>query len=222
MYSSSSTLSGLLIGTSAAIVTILCHGIVEFNLHITANAFLFVFLLGISVAMSQFSKDAPCKKIVLPTSSVSSKLITLISALAVCVILFLSIQEYIADKYYKQWDKNKNTEMLINAGRAEPANDLYRYELGKYYLNAAALENTPVTQRVSNIMAAKNEFEKAIQISPTQSLYWASYGWLMGNIKKYDTAEYAFETAQTLASHSNNISNIYKAYKQNFKQKNDN
>jgi len=212
--SSNDSLAGLIAGCAGAVVTMLLHSLVDFNLHTTSNAFLFVLIIGLTISLTAVSKDFnPETTAIYKLSSAPSKVV--FSAAFLCVILFLAVpairifagNQSIRENPVSSF-KDKETA-LTGAVRADPGDAAYHDQLGAYYNDIAAQNNLPVDEKLLYLDKSKTNYERAITLSPSQGEYWAHYAWLLGNIHENDKAVQAFSRARYLAPNVININKLY-------------
>ena len=115
---------------------------------------------------------------------------------------FFAVRIFISDRYYnkslKTKDINEEIYCLEKAKWWNSKNPDYHYSLALLYQKKSAHVEIKLYERYKLLFSAKNEFETAITQSPTQIKYLASYGWLLGNLGKYDEAIKVLDTAVAL------------------------
>jgi hypothetical protein len=152
-------LSGITLGGFIGAVSLLCHCLVEFNLHIPADAFLFFVILGLSVVAVNHQVRGEEEYSLLPVGrvSLSPKIRTtliMVKALGVVFLLTLVVKDYLAYRFFTNYQSLcRAAQQEQRAGTTEPGaapcplppaplrraiffdpgNAPYHYELGNYY-----------------------------------------------------------------------------------------
>ena len=98
-------LAGITLGGFIGAVSLLCHCLVEFNLHIPANAFLLFVILGLMVVAVNLKKEGEEEFSLLPVRTVflSPKIRTaliMVKALMVVFLLTLVMKDYLAYHFF--------------------------------------------------------------------------------------------------------------------------
>jgi len=152
---------GITLGGCTGALAILCHSVVEFNLHIPANAFLLFVILGLCVVAVNLKKreeefsPLPVRRTFL--SPKIKKTLIVVKALIVVFLLALVMKDYLAYRFFMNYqgrsigqeagskgpDSYPNVShfspqasLLVSLQRAiffDSGNAQYHYELGNYY-----------------------------------------------------------------------------------------
>jgi len=162
----------LYLGSLAGIISILIHGLTDFNLHIGANGLYFFFLLGITVSaantrISHRQRDTNLNRFQLPLPKFLGPLI----AVAILFMLFVNMGGFIGELNYASikgihLDQNISKTMLVEINRrARMARRLDPLE-AKYRFAAANIEAFR-----SNDDIALKQYKKAVRLNPTSGEY---------------------------------------------------
>jgi tetratricopeptide (TPR) repeat protein len=191
----------------------LLHSFVDFNLRITSNALVFTLLLAVTVAMTRFSRDAAQEgEWGVPLDSLLKKLgAAIVLLLIAAVILTPAAQTYAGYLASTQND-------IEAAVRRDPDNAAYHHQWGVVLQHQAALKENTVQEREMLLAQARQEFETAMLLSPADYHYWASYGWLSGNLRRTEKAEQAFKTAMKLSPNIKSAQYLYGQYRKSFRR----
>jgi len=206
---------GITLGGCTGALAILCHSVVEFNLHIPANAFLLFVILGLSVVAFNLKKreeefsPLPVRRTFL--SSKIKKPLIIIKALIVVFMLTLVMKDYLAYRFFMNSQSLSHAPRLGNLiDRANPGplkraiffdsgNARYRYELGNYYARKMSeawkqgawnlQEDHWVIDAEENIrffgLKALQSYSDAIKMSPANAGYHFYRGWTLSELKRF-------------------------------------
>jgi O-antigen ligase/Tfp pilus assembly protein PilF len=182
------------IGVITGMVSILIHGITDFNFHIGANALYFFFLAGMVVSAAHTrlhgEHDTLLNKIkcpsmkqlsILPMSVFLTSLIFNIGILA-GGIYFQETRNVGQDSSVAQKDLSLIKENLSRASLLDPLEARYQY----YLAHAAWLS--------SRRDDALNHYLKAVRLDPVNGEYLQSMGAAMANLNKNDMADKLMQT----------------------------
>ena len=186
----------LYLGSLAGIISILLHGLTDFNLHIGANGLYFFFLVGLAVSaantrISYRQADTYLNRLQLP---LSRNLVPLIAVLCL-VVLFVNLGGFIGELSYasiKGIHLGQDTTQAILAEvdrRARRANRLDPLE-AKYRFAAGNIE----TFR-SNDELALRQYRAALRLNPTRGEYLKRLAIAFSAQGNFDTSEKLFRAA---------------------------
>ncbi|OGS19400.1 MAG: hypothetical protein A2219_02815 [Elusimicrobia bacterium RIFOXYA2_FULL_50_26] len=215
--SSNEHLVSILVGASAAVVTMLVHSLVDFNLHITSNAFLFALVTSIALSLVYISRDRSKKgyDFQFYAKPAASMALTVAGIGLTAVFIMLPAQKSYAAYRLGHRDFS-GTRSESSAGRAaiekaaelEPNNALWQHRRGLLYQRLAASGAISAPEKLEYLRLAQKSMERAVTLSPAMAKYWASYAWLSGNLRQMDKSKTAFERAVTLAPNSEQIKKL--------------
>ena len=214
--SSNEHLVSMLVGASAAVVTMLVHSFVDFNLHITSNAFLFALVTAIALSLVYISKDrSKGRDFQLHVRPAGSIAIAVAGIGLTAVFVMLPAQRTYAAYRAGQRDFS-GTKSESSAGRhaieraaaLEPGNALWQHRRGLLYQRLAAYAGITPAEKREYLKLAEESMERAIMLSPAVAKYWASYAWLSGNLGQLEKSKTAFERAVMLAPGSEKIKKL--------------
>ena len=188
---------GLIIAGLTSIITMLLHSFIDFNLHITANALLFIIILGLVSAMSNLGKDTISSSVfVIPLRHFHLFLVCFF-VIVLSTLFILPIRNiYLADRYFnKALNSNNKINNLEKATSIDSKNAFYHHRLGLLYEKKAIRETKSLRDRLVLLRQAQSEIAQAIRLAPSIGRYWASYAWLVGGLGEYNKATYFFNQA---------------------------
>lgn len=184
---------GLTIGFFGSIMSILIHSFTDFNLHIPANALLLAIILALFLLVLDYRREDTCslstrrysvgkiKFIFYPT------LVILGGAFFVAVIR-PGLADYCFHKAEILFEKEnpdipRAMPYVQRAIRLDSANAEYHYQLGKLYAQQlisppmpTGRQEFPVPSK-EQLNKAISEYQKAIELNPTNSKYHQSFAW---------------------------------------------
>ncbi len=202
------SLSGLLIAGLTSIVTMLLHSFIDFNLHIFANAVLFIIILALVVVMSNLIKDKT-PFIVIPIKSFRAYLVGFLFVICSFVFVFSVGKVYTADRYLRKASiGNDKVRNLGKAASIDSKNALYHYQLGLTYQKESVKQTKSLRVRQLLIGQSQSEIVQAIKLAPSIGRYWASYAWLVGSSGDYDKASCLFNQALKLEPYNSAIGEL--------------
>lgn len=157
----------LLITGVTGIISILFHSITDFNLHIPANALLFVVIIALTMNIAEYKgeghrKDATKKGYLfkifrLPVFVIIVSLMLYYAKYAFC--------NYYAERQYNLYKNSgncKNVYLLEEAIKRGPENAQYHYELAKFLLTVKSDDAN---------LNSFNEYQKAIDLNFTNAYH---------------------------------------------------
>jgi len=182
---------GLGLGISAGVISILLHSIVDFNLHVPANALLFFIILALlnNILYLRYIQGKEICLIPDQTFNVSLKWSifgTLLIGIFILLTFSLVPRQYMAKRYFEKIKINSpsapaNLILLKKAIRLDSSNSQYHYYLGKAY-EGLALEQTSWQKRIKFLRRAMLEYQEAIDLEPTSAWYHLNLGWVYATL----------------------------------------
>ena len=167
----------LTVGSMSGIVALLLHSVTDFNMHNGANGLYFFLLCGILVSSSHTRRQATAQESILPPSRSRQRYWCALAALLLLVSGTIHSFGIARGKYlYKQisslyLNKNIPPQKILAilataqaAVRADPLEGNYRFALA----NIEAFSG--------NFPAAKQNYERAILLAPTNGKFLGQYG----------------------------------------------
>lgn len=222
---------GLCLGSITGAVSLLFHSVVDFNLHIPANALLFFVLLAVafnSVSLKgegrHMEVSAPSRVLTIPGRWTRPVYFV---ALCACVLLAGGvIRSYLAQDAMgvvqkkialhtqgtrPSWVDADTLSHLHRAKKISPGYTLPHYLLAKAYEQMALAQKGMEKKRVFVDLAAR-EYEVAIDLQPTSAWYHTGLGWTYLVLSEGDhalraDAKWEFDTAAWLAPKNPAIQN---------------
>lgn len=132
------------------------------------------------------------------------------TALKIIVVIYiiLSVKLFAAEYFFQNQEHRR-------AYKFHPKNAQYLNAMGRYYENKASLTPTTSHQVRENLEKSEKYRRQAIKESPTQAIYYASYGWLLGNLGRHGDAVSYYEKALSLGRpKSRRLRRMYEQYLQ--------
>ncbi|OQA91297.1 MAG: O-Antigen ligase [Elusimicrobia bacterium ADurb.Bin231] len=194
---------GLSMGAITSCLTILLHSFVDFNLRTTSNAFLFAVITGLTISI--LTVDDEKKDLFSLICGNKQWMFYKIKILFTILIVFyisFSVKVFVSDRYYQSALGKKEIDAKISgiemAVKWNKKNPVYKHQLALLYQQKASEPGIKPYDKYKLLFSAKKEIETAIELSPAQIKYLASYGWLLGNLGRYDEAIRCLDTAVEL------------------------
>ncbi len=202
----------LSIGFLGSLAGMFVHSLVDFNLRIPANAILVTIIMALFIsALNQRSGHRSDEYRQFSISRKGKAVLYVITILLTGAFLTASVRPAIADYYYNLMDDSQlslqdSRRLITRAVELDPANALYRYELGhllskdisRYDIN----RNSELDQ---SIWAALDSYKEAIRLNPTNPKYHQSLAWTYGILADLSLITYerpaAYNTKFTELAH---------------------
>jgi len=222
---------GLCLGSVTGAVSLLFHSVVDFNLHIPANALLFFVLLAIAFNSVSLKGEGRHMEVIVPTRvfTIPGRWARPVLFVALCACVLLAggvIRSYLAQgavgavqkkiALHTQgkrlsWVDTDTLSLLHRAKKISPRYALPHYLLAKAYEQMALAQERAKRKAVFVDLAAR-EYEVAIDLQPTSAWYHAGLGWTYLVLAEGDHALRAdakreFDTAAWLAPKNPAIQN---------------
>ncbi|MDY6987204.1 MAG: O-antigen ligase family protein [Thermodesulfobacteriota bacterium] len=210
---------GITLGALAGMVALMVHSMVDFNLHIMANATVFTVLAGLVMSPAGASSSrAPSPLCFEPPTSTT---ISVVRALLTVTLLGLFVLGahwlygiFMGDYYIqraKETEKTKEWNTAIGAYEKAiqytPGNPAYHYLFGKFYLTfAKAANEEAIKERL--LQRARAELEEARKGSPEHAGTYLALGqtwealWHLGQTASPGAAETYYLKAVSLYPNS--------------------
>ena len=189
----------LLAGAAAGVLGMAAHCAFEFNLHITANAFLFVVLAGGSYGVARRWETADASVSERGTSAAPARWPVFAGAVWILLFALLSVaavRRHLAEMAYLRYAKRprnllglegKYGRALLSAVRLDPLSSDYRAALAEEYGESARAAvrgvrrpySVPTRQRAEALAgAARGQYETAIRLNPSRAVHHHNFAWL--------------------------------------------
>ena len=210
---------GLALGGMIAIICILVHCIVDFNLHIPANMLVFTIVLSLTIVTAFYKRNEATQTDKMSKASIVSRNMKnfrrtlLIVGVVVLIIvnIFIYWNQHLYYKAKRTEEIEKKINVLQKANKFYPVNDLVFYELGKDYfdLGIRSLEEDNVLG-ADYLRKSIQNFEASIRFNPAsrfchfyyaQSLLYMSYLFPSQDISSFEE----YKKAALLAGHNSEI-----------------
>jgi O-antigen ligase len=186
------------IGALAAVAAIAVHSIVDFNLHIPANALLMAFVFGtLTNSGTKLEND---------DTKTSTGLITgRFFLVGIAILLGLSVWRFARGEYYAEQARTaiRDHRPLAGIGFArkglafEQHDPVLYYDLGLGQSLAADSWSDQAARR-SFYNAALHSFDKARQLAPLDKTYFLELAFTYDALGRFDEAEWMFQEATAL------------------------
>lgn len=204
-----------LLGASLGLVAILVHSMVDFNMHIPANAIVVVTLMALLTSQLRFATDRFWF-----TARIPSKALVSVGLLA--GVVYLVPQAWRGGSEYV-WLQRANAapsfskiqiDLLKHAATIEPNNpktcfaiaDALRYESqegGEYYEGQEGVTYRQLAEQ------AMNWYQRAMKLNPYDSRNYAGYGWCLDWLDRFSESAPYFGRAEELDPNNYwNLNNI--------------
>jgi tetratricopeptide (TPR) repeat protein/O-antigen ligase len=200
----------LTLGGLSAVFAIFLHSFVDFNLHIPANAFLFMVIISLITitAGSKIRNGKETTKLEFDIYKIKRRYrpVFYLGSTVFFICLSVSIiSPFIAYNYYQkalyfsdrvgadmsarssspQGERievrgNLSIDYLNSSIKYDYSNALYHYQLGKLYYKKLSKTKQP-----DYLIKAINEYQKAVKLNPTNSKYWQSLAWLYAHLSGF-------------------------------------
>lgn len=225
---------GLCLGCMTGAVSLLFHSLVDFNLHIPANALVFFVLLGVGFNAVHLRGErrhmeviAPSRMLELPARWGRVALFLVLCGFVICAGGI--IRSYLAEKSVDDvsakiklhsqgailsWVDIDTLKHLRRAKRLAPGYAPPHYLLAKAYEQMALAQGEEEGRAVFLNMAAQ-EYRAAIKLEPTSPWYHLGLGWVYLVLSERDysvkaSAKLEFDTAARLAPKNPDIQDYIK------------
>jgi O-antigen ligase len=184
------------LGASASLLALAVHSIVDFNLHIPANAILGVTLLALLSSNLRFATEKYWFNLRLP--------VKLLATLAlVAGIFYLGIQEFrrshetiwLAHAAQLPFFSPERAATLEKAFAAEPQNFQTAYDIGECYRTQSFNGGNNYESLAKTAM---EWFSRGMKLNPHDSYNYLSYGMCLDWLDRHDEAESYFNRADAL------------------------
>jgi O-antigen ligase len=183
-------------GASAALVALAAHSVVDFNLHIPANAIVGVTLLALLSSNLRFTTEKFWFAVRLPLKIVTT-------AALVGGIFYLSIQEFRHGRETLLFSRAEQLPdfsperavALEKAFAAEPQNFQTAYDLGECY-RMQSFDGGQNYENLANI--AKDWYKRSWNLNRYDSYNYLRYGMCLDWLDQHDEAEPYFHQADML------------------------
>jgi O-antigen ligase len=184
------------LGATAGLFALALHSIVDFNLHIPANAILGVTLLALLSSNLRFATEKFWLNLRLPL-----KILTMFALIG--GIFYLSVQE-IRRSHETFWLARaeslpnfspEKAAALEKAFAAEPQNFATAYDLGECY-RTESFEGGDNYETLAK--TAMQSFSRGMKLNPYDSYNFLSYGMCLDWLERHDEAEPYFNRADAL------------------------
>ena len=212
--SSSTLLSNRLalnIGAFSAIAAYVVHSVVDFNLHIPANAMLLAFVFGlIACGGLSLASDAPR-----PALFAFPRIMTA----SLGVILLFECGRLFRGEYYAEQarvalrDENPAASIVLanKALEHERENPELYFYLGRALIASANTLSQP-QQRSPLFEGAIAAFERAHQLAPLDGTYPLDLAFTYDEIGRFDEAEQMYDAARSRDPRSAAVTELYRAH----------
>lgn len=204
---------GVLIGAMAAVVTLLIHGLFDFNTHIPSNALLFVALLGMIASSHPREAEPRMGSSVRGVTALLVFLIT-VGAAGRCLTIGYS-RDALVNVDPPRAEPDAFAELAARIGAARdfaPGNPEAAFKQGLLYNEEAYRSPNARRYRDTRFGQAKEAFEEAVRLAPAQGRYWFELAWTEANLARDEQADPLFEHAIHLEPTSSRIRVNYALY----------
>jgi O-antigen ligase/Flp pilus assembly protein TadD len=203
-----------LFGASLGLLAIMLHSVVDFNLHIPANAILAVALTALLTGYTRFSTD----RFWFRARAWLRVPITLILVATVCVLAQQGVGQFQEHTWLARAEASpafstRQIYCLKQAFIVEPKNGETAWQVGEalrrqaqeggyHYEDAAAGDYPSLTRE------AMEWFQRSAKLNPLNNNPWLGYGWCLDWLERHEEAEVYFWKAEQLDP--NNYFNMFK------------
>ena len=184
------------IGAVAGLLALAVHSVVDFNLHIPANAILGVTLLALLSSNLRFATETYWFNLRLP--------LKLLATLAILAgIYYLSVQEFCRGREtlwltragQSQSFSSERATALEKAFAADPQNFQTAYDIGECYRT----QSFDGGQNYESLaQTAMGWFSRGMKLNPYDGYNYLSYGMCLDWLERHDEAESYFNRADAL------------------------
>ncbi|OPL12108.1 MAG: hypothetical protein AVO38_03510 [delta proteobacterium ML8_D] len=171
----------LFTGCLAAILSILLHSVVEFNMQIGANGLYFFFVLAVSVSAAHTRFGSSQKTTYLKQSTVKFHIPLLAAICLAAGVLYFNFGALLGNYYFSDYQRvnidnrmsSEKQSLLFSAAQkaasVDSTNPAYLYILAK------------ISEMTDQNQAAENYFKKTLRLAPLNSLYLQDAGYFLSN-----------------------------------------
>jgi O-antigen ligase len=200
-------------GATLGLLAIMLHSVVDFNLHVPANAILAVALMALLTGYVRFSSD----RFWFRTRPWLRILVSLLVTVTCCVLVWQGVVQYrerlwLARAEAEPAFSTQQINCLKHAFSVEPKNGDTAVQIGEalrrqaqeggfHYEDAAATEYTSLTHE------AMEWFARSAKLNPLDNHPWLGYGWCLDWLDRHAEAEDYFWKAER--RDPNNYFNIF-------------
>ena len=184
------------VGASAALLALAIHSIIDFNLHIPANALIGLSLMALLAAQWRFA--APGRKI--EAGAVARIFLVLLLAAGIACFGFWGYRSAVEASWQaKASDTNlpwlERAGLLEHAFAAEPTDFQVAYDIAEFY----RLQSFQGSQDYeSQAQTAMQWYSRAMKLNPFDGYNWLGYGMCLDWLDRHDEAQSYFDHAQAL------------------------
>lgn len=209
------------IAALAALSAYVVHSIVDFNLHIPANALLLALVFGILANPGVRFESRP----VAAASMSAAALIWRATTAVIAVVLAAVIYRLAPGEYYAEHARTalrdyrlvSAIELAKTAITFDDRNPLVHYYLGRARVLAGDRQATPEAA-ASFYGAAVPEFERARALSPFDETYAVELGLTFDSLERFTEAEWLFDEALAMDPKSISVRAYYGAHLDRWKR----
>jgi O-antigen ligase len=184
------------IGAAAGLLALAVHSVVDFNLHIPANAILGVTLLALLSSNLRFATEAYWFNLRLPLKLLA----TLVIVTGIC---YLSVQEFrhgretlwLTRAGHSPFFSSERAAALKRAFAADPQNFQTAYDIGECY-RTQSFNGGQAYETLAK--TAMEWFSRGIKLNPYDGYNYLSYGMCLDWLERHDEAESYFNRADAL------------------------
>ena len=210
---------GLNIGALSALGAYVIHSVVDFNLHIPANALLLAFVFGI---LANPDTRASTEAIRLPARLMPRVAVAVLGGILLLQCARLFPGEYFAARARVALENEDPTAAVTFANQAlayEQQNPKIFFYLGRGYTALGDEHLRDLKQPSYRALAlyygpALNAFDKARRLAPLEESYPLDMAFAYDQMGRFSEAEWMYIIARSRDPRSNNISNLYQAHLQ--------
>jgi O-antigen ligase len=203
---------GVVDGAFAAVVALLVHGLVDFNLRIPSNALLFTVLLGILAPEGRTLGPQPGR---IWRWGGGALLLAASFLLAGLALRMGASQERNLRVNPLLAEPDEFTELIRGLARSReivPGNPHTSFLLGRLYNEEAYRSREKLRYRELRLEQARAAFREALTMAPARGRYWFELGWTEASLANDGSAERVFALALELEPHWANLRANYALY----------
>jgi O-antigen ligase len=184
------------VGASAALLALAIHSIIDYNLHIPANALIGLTLLALLTAQWRFAM--PGHKI--EAGVVVRIFLAMVLAVAIGCFGFCGYRRAVEASWQaRASDTNlpwlERARLLERAFAAEPTDFQVTYDIAEFYRQESFLSNPDYE---SQAQTAMQWYSRGMKLNPFDGYNWLGYGICLDWLDRHDEAQSYFDRAQTL------------------------
>ena len=205
----------LLIGSLAAFAGLAAHSIVDFNLHIPANALTMAFLFGILAQSDSRAEDARQAN-AQPPPSTAGRILPFVGAVLCAISLAAWPAEFLCERARRQLLDEEYLLAGASAARSlrlDPWNPFTCFHRGEAFRLQAEQEEK-YADRQAHRQEADRAYQQGLRIFPQDENLLIRRGQVLDRLRRFDEAEASYQAAMAADPRLNVLKSLYKKHQE--------